>query len=403
MTSGPSVAARATPVRARQPRLGRHIKVLAIIDSFSLGGAERLLATLARAAPGAGLSLQVASLAPPTPERDLMLPVLEAAGLEVGFLGVRRLADPHAIPRLVRAIRGSGCDLVHAHLDYAAILATPAARLAGRPVVCSFHTMPQDVRGRESVKWRLAVAAAARASATIFVSEAARREFARQYLSRANWTVIANGLDLSEFDESVATTPPDLKIPPAAPLVTIVAAMRPLKGHADALGAWCTVVRQVPEARLLLVGTGEEESRLRALSHDLRIADRVIFAGVRRDIPRIMQASTLVLLPSRTEALPTTLIEAAACAKAVVATRVGGVPEVVEDGVSGLLVDPHDLKGLASAVVSLLLDPDRREGMARHARRLTEERFDMHRWTSRLRAVYERALEAGPADHPTSH
>ena len=98
--------------------------------------------------------------------------------------------------------------------------------------------------------------------------------------------------------------------------VRIVAALRPRKGHRDALAAWPGVLARHPDAVLLLVGSGPEEARLRAQVHDLQLDDRVVFAGLRRDVPRILQASTLVALPTRTEALPTVLLEAAASARA---------------------------------------------------------------------------------------
>jgi glycosyltransferase involved in cell wall biosynthesis len=373
------------------------MKVLAVIDSFSFGGAERLLATLAKALPGVGVELEVASLAPYSAERTGMLPVLSRSGVPLSFLSIPRLAHPAAIPRLVAAIRRSGCDLVHAHLGYSATLVPPAAAISGRPAVCSFHTVRAPLRGREAVKERLAVAVASRSAALIFVSRASMRAFAELYHANPRtWTVVPNGVDLNEFGTAPETFPPDLGIPAGVPVAALVAAMRGPKRHADAVAAWPSVIRRVAGARLLLVGGGPEERALRAQARALGLGDHVIFAGYRSDVPRLLRASSLVILPSETEALPTTLIEAAACGRPAVATNVGGVAEVVSDGETGLLVPAGDPVRLADAAAGLFADPARRAAMGAAARRIATERFDMHRWARRLRAVYDDALAGRP-------
>jgi glycosyltransferase involved in cell wall biosynthesis len=371
------------------------MKVLAVIDSLRVGGAENLIATLARAAPHAGFELEVASLAPPP--ADSILPLFEAAGLEPRFLSITRLADVRGVSRLAATIRASGCDVVHAHLEYAAILAPPAARLAGHHAVCTFHHVPHPLPRREAVKERLAVAMATRSRAVVFVSRASMEAFAARYRPNPKtWAVVHNGVDLSRFRAEPATFPVDVPVPPGAPVATIVASMGPGKGHRQAIAAWPSVAARVTGARLLLVGSGPEERALRRLAAALGVGHLVVFVGIRADVPQLMRASTLVLLPSESEALPTTLIEAAACGRAVVAVGVGGVPEVVTHGRTGLLVSPGDRVGLADAVVGLLTDEERRDAMGRAGRRLAEERFDMHAWARRLRSVYERVLSGRP-------
>lgn len=372
------------------------MKVLAVLDSLSFGGAENLVATLARVAPGAGLEVDVLSLAGPIPGRDTWLPVLQRAGLQPRFLGLRRLAQPDAVPLLARAIRASGCDVVHAHLEYAATLAPLAARLAGRRTVCTFHHVPGLLERRDAVRERLAVAAANRSRAVIFVSQASRNGFAARYRARpGRWVVLPNGIDLDQFrpsDGGPSTgLPADLGLPPGAPVVTVVAAMRREKGHATAVAGWPAVIAAVPDARLLFVGDGAEESALRTQVHGLGLSDRVILAGVRSDVARILAGSALALLPTHGEALPTALIEAAACGTPAVASRVGGVPEVVSDGITGLLVPPDDVGAFAAAVIELLRDEERRARMGRAARAHAEERFDARAWARRLRAVYDLA------------
>jgi glycosyltransferase involved in cell wall biosynthesis len=132
------------------------------------------------------------------------------------------------------------------------------------------------------------------------------------------------------------------------------------------------------------------------LAAGLELKESVVFAGMREDVAAILRASAVALLPSDTEALPTTLIEAAACGVPAVAHRVGGVPEVVADGKTGVLVDPGNVSGLASALRRVLADESLRVAMGRSARVLAEQRFSSIAWARRLRAVYDRALTGEP-------
>lgn len=377
------------------------MKVLHVIDSFSFGGAERLLATLNRVAPAAGLDLQVASLAPFTPERTASLDLLGRAGLAPTFVGVRRLLDPQALPRLRRAITASGCAVVHAHLGYSATLVPPAARSLGVPCVSTLHHVPtrRPERSGRAKEW-LWTRSAERGAALVFVSAAARDAAAAVVGGpKATWRVLHNGVDLEAYRPAAGPDrdplPAELGVPDGVPVVTVVAALRSGKGHAVALRAWPRVRERVPGATLLVVGDGPEGPALRAAG-----VEGVVFAGSREDVPALLRGSTLALLPSFTEALPTALIEAAASGLAAVATTVGGTAETVEHGRTGLLVPPHDADALGDAVVALLGDPQRRAGYAAAARALAEERFELRRWAHRLGDLYREALDH---DRKTDH
>lgn len=367
------------------------MKVLVLVDSLRLGGAENVLVTLAKAAPEAGFNIEVACLAPAVGATASMVPVLEAAGVSTRFLDVPRLLHRRAVPVVRAAIRESGCDVVHAHLEYAATLAAMAAVRTGRPVFSSFHQLAAPLPPKEAVKERIAVFAAARGRGVVFVSQASLQSYAQRYTRRSNWTVISNGVDLSIFHPGEQSAPPELCIPQGSPVVMLVAALRPGKGHAAAIAAWPRVLVRLPEARLVFVGDGVEEGNLRRQVGESELEDSVIFAGLRTDIADLIRASTLVLLPSESEALPTALIEAAACGRAAVATTVGGVPEVVVDGETGLLVPVGSVDALAATVLQLLQDDVTRIKMGKAARRRAESLFAARIWASRLRALYDSA------------
>jgi glycosyltransferase involved in cell wall biosynthesis len=143
----------------------------------------------------------------------------------------------------------------------------------------------------------------------------------------------------------------------------------------------------------LIVGEGPEEARLREQARELGVTDRVVFVGMRTDVTQLIHASALLLLPSEHEALPTTLIEAAACGRPAISTDIDGVPEVVLDGETGLLFPVGDVPALAEAVMALLGDEDRRREMGQRARLLAQERFDARRWAQRLYSVYAQVCD----------
>ncbi|MDQ6839393.1 MAG: glycosyltransferase, partial [Actinomycetota bacterium] len=291
--------------------------MLILIDSLGLGGAESLLLPFIRAAPNAALHVEVVSVAGRDDERRQMVPLLEELGIRPHFLDSHRLLTPGAVPRLVHIMNETGCDIAHAHLENAITLAAVAGRLVGRPTVCTFHHNPYDMPWRDTARERLAVLASSCCARTIFVSAASMAGWERRYGRRTNWTVVRNGVDLGQFETPPVPSPlpEELGIPPQVPVALLAASMREKKGHETAIAAWPDVLARVPDARLLLVGSGEKEAFLRSevAAHDLGAS--VVFAGFRSDMPRLVQGSTLVLLPSESEALPTVLLEAGAAGR----------------------------------------------------------------------------------------
>jgi glycosyltransferase involved in cell wall biosynthesis len=373
------------------------VKVLTVIDGFALGGAERLLATLAVFGPRAGFELEMVGVRAPEVHGS-MEGVPEEAQLTTSSLHAGRFSDIVAVRRLAEVIRRSDCDLVHAHLERASTIAWLAGTMVPRPTVCTFHHPAREIPGPiPAVKEDLAVFGAGRTKGLIFPSKDTWDTFERRYRRRATWALLYNGIDLTEFSTEPAEMPEDLGIPAGAPVAAFVAAFHRRKGHEEALRAWPGVLERVPDARMLLVGTGVEEPNIRRTIDELGIGERVVMAGLRSDVARIIRASTLVLLPSRSEAVPTVLIEAAACGRAIVATNAGGNWEALEDGRSGLLVPLDDVPALTSALVELLGDPSRAKEMGRAGRALAEERFDAWVWAKRLNAVYEGAIAGVPA------
>ena len=159
--------------------------------------------------------------------------------------------------------------------------------------------------------------------------------------------LIYNGVDLQRYDhqEPCCTLPDEYGMEPGSQIVGVVARLEPEKGHPTLIDAWPTVLRAVPDAYLLVVGEGSRRDALEAQARELRIAHRVVFTGRRDDVPAVTAALDVAVLPSYREAQGLSILEAMALSRPVVASDVGGIPEMIEDGVTGLLVPPHDAGG----------------------------------------------------------
>lgn len=369
------------------------MRVLHVLDSFSFGGAENLVVELARHAaadPGADLDLAVASLGPRGREgKDAMLGRLQAVGLAPTYLGVRRLLDPLGVLRLARTLRAGSADVVHAHLGYSATLVPLAARLAGVPCVATLHLEPQLGSRADRVKEALSVLVPARLGRLVLVSQAAYDGYARHYgPATASWRCIPNGIDVDRWATARRRLPQDVPVPDGAPVWAVVAALRGPKGHVPLVEAWARVVEDHPDAHLLVVGEGPHRSALETRVHELGLGRRVHLLGRREDVPDLLAGVDGVVSASLTEALPTALVEAAACGLPVVATDAGGTRDVVLDGVTGRVVPVGDVTALATELSRLLSDPRTRAAYGAAARRRAEQVFSMQAWTRALHDLY---------------
>lgn len=217
-------------------------------------------------------------------------------------------------------------------------------------------------------------------------AQALRGEFIKvPWLPAERVVVVPHGIDLRDYQDILPA--PEL---PNAPLrVVTVGRLHPSKGIDVLLNAWSKVVTQFPEAELMLVG-GEGEARYRQLAHSLGILERVRFVGYQRDVRPFLGASDLLVLASRAEGFPYTLLQAMAMGKPVIATRISGTVECVEDGTSGVLVPVEDVEAIATAIVRLLKDKALRDSMGQAGKRLVATRFS---WDESMK-TFLRALKA---------
>jgi glycosyltransferase involved in cell wall biosynthesis len=319
---------------------------------------------------------------------------LRAAGVPVTNLGARNLRDVSAFRRLLRLLREERIDLVHAHLAYASIWGALACRILGLPCVATLHVVPSGAprHSREGIREALLVRALDRwAARVIAVSRAVREAWIeRGGIEPGKIVVVGNGVEAGAFAglgerEAVRR---ELGIEPGAPLAVTVSVLREGKGIEVLLDALPAVLADHPAARFLVAGDGPLKAILAARAARLGVGEKVIWAGFRRDVPALLAAGDLFVLPSLWDAYPTVLLEAMAAGLPVVSTRAGGIPEIVDDPRTGRLVPPGDAETLADAISGLLASPAEREALGRAARAEAVARFSVEGWVERLEGVY---------------
>jgi glycosyltransferase involved in cell wall biosynthesis len=204
-------------------------------------------------------------------------------------------------------------------------------------------------------------------------------------------SLIYNGVDLDRYDEQepCCTLRDEYGMEPGSQIVGVVARLEPEKGHPTLLEAWVDVLRAVPDAYLLVVGEGSQRDALERLAGELRIAHRVVFTGRRDDVPAVTAALDVAVLPSYREAQGLSVLEAMALSRPVVASAVGGIPEMIDDGATGLLVPPHDPAALAAAIKRLLTDHPLADALAKAGHDAVHERFCIEKMVSAIEAIYD--------------
>jgi glycosyltransferase involved in cell wall biosynthesis len=225
----------------------------------------------------------------------------------------------------------------------------------------------------------------------IAVSKSSERKLIDEGRATVPVSLIYNGVDLQRYDhqEPCCTLPEEYGMEPGSQIVGVVARLEPEKGHPTLLEAWPGVLRAVPDAYLLIVGEGSRRDALEAQARQLRIAHRVVFTGRRDDVPAVTAALDVAVLPSYREAQGLTILEAMALSRPVVASNVGGIPEMVEDGVTGLLVPPHDAEALTAAIVRLLTDHPFADMLGRAGHDLVHDRFCIEQMVAAVESIYE--------------
>lgn len=382
------------------------LTVAHVIHSLGSGGAETVLVELARAAPVAGLRLVVVGLSDVecvTGIDNRVVPLLRAHGVTVYEMHTRRY-DPTVIKLLATVLRDESVDIVHTHLKHADLVGGIAARLVGVPSVSTLHVIDIPTSWMQQLRVKSAVVARRYLSkAVIAVSSAQRLWYAQYAGSTATVVLLANGVAEPEVTRDPATVRAEINVPPDVVLAVCVSLMRPEKGHADLLEAVRLLPVDLPLV-LAIAGDGPLLETIRsAVSSDPFLQQRIRILGFRHDVADLIAASDFVVQPSLEDALPTSLISALAAGRPIVATDVGGIPDIVGPG-CGLLVaagKPALMSAGMADLAGIIRSDAIAEAEVHAAMRLTTRQrykdfFSAGGWAKSLRALYERVVSGEP-------
>src|SRR5262245_32263130 len=328
------------------------------------------------------------------PDGELRRRVQE--GLDLIPIAPRTEMDLRAAWRFSRLLRSLRPDVVHAHDPHGVAMASLALSFTsgagsgagnGRaPALVASRRVDFHLKGNSFSRWKYR-----QVDCFIAASEAIRQMLVGDGVPAERTVTVHEGIDV----EHVAAAPPVnvhelFWLPHHAPVVGNVAALVPHKGQRYLVEAAHLVVQEMPDARFVILGEGELREHLEKQVHEHHLEKHVLLPGFRTDVLGCIKGFDLFVMSSVTEGLGTSLLDAMACARPIVATRAGGIPEIVEDGVNGALVAPRDAAALAAAIVLALKDEGwrRRTGEAGLAR--VRERFSVDRMVSETAAVYRR-------------
>lgn len=365
------------------------VTVLQVLPEVDPGGAERIVLSLARHLPGDRFHVEIATL----DGRGSLAEEFRSLGCPVRDLGVKDslhlIVAGRRLRELIGAVRPA---IVHSHLLRAHLAAAGAGRCPG--VVATAATEHQADPRRWAL--RLLRRATRRTTIVTAVSDGVRRHLLAAGFDAGRVTTIANGIELDPIDRAARLAPAELGLPPEARMALFVGRLTRQKGLDVLLAAMARLAPDVPAIHLLVAGDGEARSSLEGLASRLGLSARVHFLGRRDDVSQLMKTAHLAVLPSRWEGLSLVLLEAMAAGLPVVATRVEGQAEVIEDGVSGLLVPSEDPAGLAEAMRRLLGDAALSARLGEAAAEKVRREHSAETMAARYAELYNHLLAAGP-------
>ena len=349
-------------------------RVALVSTGLDTGGKERVIVELVRKCDREKLDMRVICLG----SAGHLSNELAQLGCEVDLLERPEGFLPSLVWRLFRMFRDHQIEVVHTHDDRSAVYALPAAAMAG--IGPRIHTQhhSQIVYGR-LLPIHLGALAARLSSTFVCVSQHGADLMRQAGISAGGLQVIENGVDLDRFSFRGPN--------PSGPALA-VARLSAEKGIEDLLLAAARVVKAAPDFHLNIAGGGPNLPELVQLCRSLGLGGRISFLGNRSDVPELLAASRLFVLPSKTEGLSLSLLEAMARGVPIVATRVGGTPEAIVDGESGLLVEAGDPIALAEAIVRLWSGPELALALCRTARSQVEHRFNIERTIAEYERLY---------------
>jgi len=392
-------------------------RVTEVMASGAGGGAQVSVQNLVTRLDPARFDVDVISLSDGPAVRRM-----RAAGVKVHV--VDDADDSVVLARVVELFHDRPPEIVHNHMYRAEVIGTRAALAIceqGLPrpfVVSTIHSSRVRSDEDRALLRRLTPSM----DRLIAVSRAIIAKLVSEGRTAAPVDLVYNGVDLQryEYTDACCTLPEEYGFPEGTPLVGVVARLEPEKGHKTLLDAWPLVLQRVPKAKLLIIGEGSQRAALETQAEALDLlgapcsADRcvgtrgarpgakVLFTGLRDDVPAVTAALDVAVLPSYREAQGLALLEAMALRRPVVATNVGGVPEMIENGRTGLLVPPRDPQALGTAIARLLTDHPLADVLARAGHDFVHANFSLDEMIRAISAIYDEGAAVAAARASTT-
>ena len=319
-----------------------------------------------------------------------------AEGLELIPLAPRSEMDLSASWKLSRLLRQLGPDILHAHDAHGVAMAALALSMGGtskgrRPALVASRRVDFHLQTNSLSKWKHH-----QVDCFIAASEAIRQMLITDGVPADRTVTVHEGIDVAHVVMAPAVNVHEtFWLPHHAPIVGNVAALEPHKGQRHLIEAAHLVIREMPDARFVILGEGSEREHLERQVREYHLEKHVLLPGFRVDVLGCIKGFDLFVMSSVTEGLGTSLLDAMACLRATVATRAGGIPEVVEDGVTGLLVPPRDHAAMAQAIIRLLKDERLRRRMGQEGYARVADRFTVERMVAETAGVYARVAGSG--------
>jgi L-malate glycosyltransferase len=365
------------------------VRLFKFVADFRIGGTERQFVTLSRRLDPSLFDLSFGCL---RRQGDFLAQLDAAVPLYAYPIASLHSAKSLTMQmRLLRDLRRRRVEIVHTYGFYPNVFATLVAKAAGAVAIASIRDQGDlwSAMQRRVERWMLRLS-----DAVVVNAEAVRARLIGEGYDARRIFVIRNGVDVARFGERPAPgrLRSDLGLPARTPIVAALCRLHEVKGVEFFLKAAVTLSRRFPDARFVIAGDGYHRPALERQAGELGLGGRVIFTGFQQNVPQFLSEVQISVLPSLSEALSNTLLESMAAGVPVVATNVGGNPEAVEDGVTGLLVPSREPEALAAAIARLLEQPALAQAMGRAGRQRAVERFSLDRLTHETESLYLRLL-----------
>ena len=321
---------------------------------------------------------------------------LHKTDVELHSIRIRSYFDFKEIAKFLSLIKKIKPEIVHAHLYFAGRFATPLSKMMGVPcIIETGHIVENWRKGYKQIFLLLDIISCFFVDNVIAVSNAVKDYFIRyKKVPSKKISVIHNWCELDKFnvdqyDEQFQSQKKAAeKIPPDCMIISLIGRLDEQKGHKYLLAALPKVLKKYSNFIVLFIGDGNLKNELISLTKKMNITDKVRFLGFREDIPELISITDIIVLPSLYEGLPLTLIEASAMGKPIIASNVDGTPDIVQDGITGLLFEKEDSEQLAKNLLQLLNDSSYAANMGIKGKEFVKNNFDCHKQIDKLQQHY---------------